>query len=194
MRLDPAVLDSTADLLSAAGPLAPLHLTLSAGAIQVLFRAGEPTTEQLTSLIRLAATLGVEPLAGALGRDSLSYTLTSVLTCGSVLVAGTHPPTGPAPGRDRATSTGQAVQVLRSLLPWASADVPLPCTVAEVHVIDDGGQLAVHVVAQDADDPLSALIAVSAGIAPTRPVGSSGFSAAGRGRLPSGQALLISVN
>ncbi|MEU6405326.1 hypothetical protein [Streptomyces sp. NPDC046985] len=186
------LLSATADLLDDAGPLEPVRLALAGRDVQLTFAEFTTMADQRASVDRLAAATGTDPVLSELGADAYTYTLTAGLPGGMVLVAGTHPTLGryqPA----RTTSTAATAALVRSLRPWAQALAALPVDVTGLEITDDARRLAVQLLVDSAGDPAAAMSAAATGVTSLRTGPGDPFGIDGRGRLPSGHPVLISV-
>ncbi|MFF2378366.1 hypothetical protein ACFVUW_28650 [Streptomyces xiamenensis] len=88
------LLSATADLLDDAGPLEPVRLALAGRDVQLTFAEFTTMADQRASVDRLAAATGTDPVLSELGADAYTYTLTTDLPGGMVLVAARIPPWG----------------------------------------------------------------------------------------------------
>lgn len=186
------LLRATAALLDDAGPLEPVRLALAGRDVQLTFAEFTTMADQRASVDRLAAATGAGPVLSALGADAYTYTLTADLPDGMMLIAGTHPTLGrhqPV----RTTSTAATTALLRSLLPWAQTLAGLPVDVAGLEISDDARRLAVQLLVDSAGDPAAAMSAAATGVTALRTSPGDPFGIDGRGRLPSGHPVLISV-
>ncbi|MCX5215801.1 hypothetical protein OG689_42370 [Kitasatospora sp. NBC_00240] len=191
MRPDLAdLLDSAARVLDTAGPLAPLHIAVSSRDIQVTFAPGVPADDQRSGIDRLAAATGARPVESNLGASASTYTVSAELANGALLVAGTHPALRPS-GSSRTTSTAEAVTTLRALGPWARTLDTMGVPVWELGVDDDCERLSVRLTVDSGGDPDAALVSASAGVDHLRPARRTAVGLDRRGRLPSGQPVLI---
>jgi len=186
------LLHAAADVLDHAGPVEPLQIALSGRDIQLTFAEPVTMADQRTSVDRLAAVTSAEPVLCDLGASAYTYTLTTDLPGGIVLLAGTHPTLNRTPPA-RTTSTAATAALLRALHPWALALAGTPVAVSGLQIRDDAHRLDVQLLVDGADDPAAACAAACAGITAlrTRPATPYGIDA--RGRLPTGQPVLISV-
>lgn len=193
MRFDLTdLLHATAEVLEAAGPLEPLRLALAGRDVQVSFAEFTTMADQRSSIDRLAAATGADPVLSELGANAYTYTLTADLPGGMVLVAGTHPTLNRS-RPERSTSTAATAALLRTLLPWAQTLSSLPVSVSGLEVTDTAHRLAVQLLVDGADDPKAAMVAASTGVTALQTAPAVPFGIDGRGRLPSGQPVLISV-
>ncbi|MFJ9574625.1 hypothetical protein [Streptomyces bacillaris] len=186
------LLSATADLLDDAGPLEPVRLALAGRDLQLTFAEFSTMADQRASVDRLAAATGTDPVLSELGADAYTYTLTADLPGGMMLVAGTHPTLGrhqPA----RTTSTAATAALVRSLLPWAQTLAALPVDVTGLEITDDARRLAVQLLVDSAGDPAAAMSVAATGVTALRTGPGDPFGIDGRGRLPSGHPVLISV-
>jgi hypothetical protein len=184
------LLSATAALLDDAGPLQPVRLALAGRDVQLTFAEFTTTADQRASVDRLAAATSTDPVLSELGARAYTYTLTADLPGGVMLIAGTHPTLGrhqPA----RTTSTSATAALLRALVPWARTLSGLPVTGLEI--TDDAQRLAVQLLVDSAGDPDAAMSRAATGVTALRTCPADPFGIDGRGRLPSGHPVLISV-
>ena len=187
------LLNGAAALLDRAGALEPVELALDDGAVQVTFAESVTMADQRSSIDRLAAATGCSPVLSELGADAYIYTLTADLPDGTVVVAGTHPSLNRV-RPSRVTSTAATTALLRSLVPWGQALSDAPVAVSGLEIRDDGQRLEVRLLVDGADDPAAALSAtVSTGVTAVRTRPGEPFGLDGRGWLPSGHQVLISI-
>ncbi|MCM2430986.1 hypothetical protein [Streptomyces sp. RKAG337] len=194
MRPDlPDLLRGVAALLDRAGPLEPLQLTLCGRDAQVTFAESVTMADQRSSVDRLAAATGAAPVLSALGADAYTYTLTVDLPGELLLVAGTHPTFNNRTPAARTTSTAATAALLRGLLPWAEDLSTLPVALTGLEVRDDSRRVHVQLLVDSDGDPKAALAMASTGVRALRTSPGIPFGIDGRGRLPSGHHVLISV-
>jgi hypothetical protein len=194
MRPDlPDLLRGVAAVLDSAGPLEPLHLTLCGRDAQITFAEGVTMADQRSSVDRLAAATGAAPVLSTLGADSYTYTLTADLPGGLLLVVGTRPTLNNRAPAGRTTSTAATAALLHGLLPWAQDLSALPVALSGLEVRDDSRRVHVQLLVDSDGDPTAALEMASTGVSALRTRPGTPFGIDGRGRLPSGHPVLISV-
>ncbi|MEU0110644.1 hypothetical protein ABZ313_35510 [Streptomyces sp. NPDC006251] len=193
MRHDPAaLLESAANLLDGAGPLEPLHVAVGGPDIRMTFASGVPLADQRASVDRLAAVAGATPTHSNLGAAAATYTFSVELPGSLFLLVGTHP-TISRPRPRRSTSTGATAALLRTLAPWARALSISGVYVAELTVQDDGERLGVQLIVESDGDPGETLRLAAAGTTGLRRFRHDEAGLDARGRLPTGEPVMVSV-
>jgi hypothetical protein len=193
MRPDLAdLLETAASLLDSAGPLEPLHVAVGGRDIRLTFAPGVPLADQRAGVDRLAAVSGSTPVHSNLGAAAATYTISAELPGSVFLLVGTHP-TISRPRPRRATSTEATAALLRALAPWGRALSTSCVDVCELTAQDDEERLSVQLVVESDGDPGETLRLAATGTTGLRRcrMGEAGLDA--RGRLPSGEAVMVSV-
>ncbi|MEU7072975.1 hypothetical protein AB0B30_27970 [Streptomyces narbonensis] len=182
--------EAVARLLVACGPLEPVRLCISDGSVQAEVCASGPAAS--VSMARLSAATGSVTAGRADDRDD--DVITADLEDDVVLVAAVDKPVrGAVPGL-RATSTGAAAGLLRTLGSWtASLDQEL-LPEAQLWVEDHGQDFTVRLLATAArdDDLESVAAAAGSGLERVRTWRTdSGLD--GQGSLPCGRTVYLAI-
>jgi hypothetical protein len=193
MRPDLAdLLESAASLLDSAGPLEPLHVAVGGRDVRITFAPGVPLADQRASVDRLAAATGSTPAHSNLGAAAATYTFSAELPGSLFLLVGTHP-TISRPRPCRATSTEATAALLRALAPWGRALSTGCVDVCELVAQDDEERLTVQLVVDSDGDPEETLRLAAAGTTGLWRCREDEGGLDARGRLPSGEAVMVNV-